>query len=95
MGLWFAVRVKGQIRGCGLGCRPSRQRRTVTRPSFSAPNRGAEYCDDRVCVCVCGVCVSLCSCVCLSVRGHVFRTTRPIFTKLLCMLSLMGRYPRW
>jgi len=40
---------------------------------YSAPNRGAEYCDERVCLCVC---------VCLSVRDHIFGPTRPIFTKL-------------
>ena len=37
---------------------------------FSAPDRGADYCDERVCLPVC-----------LSVRDPVFGTTRPIFTK--------------
>jgi len=27
---------------------------------YSAPDRGAEYCDERVCLCVC-VCLSVCS----------------------------------
>jgi len=27
------------------------------------------------------VCVCVCVCVCLSVRDHIFGTTRPIFTK--------------
>jgi len=31
--------------------------------------RGAEYCDERVCLCVC---------VCFSVRDQIFGTTRPI-----------------
>ena len=35
---------------------------------YSASGRGAEYCDERVCVC-------------LSVRDHIFGTTRPIFTR--------------
>ena len=34
---------------------------------YSASDSGAEYCDERVCVC-------------LSVRDHIFGTTRPIFT---------------
>jgi len=47
---------------------------------YSAPDRGAEYCVERVCLCVC-------VCVCaLSVRGHVFGTARPIFTEFLRML---------
>ena len=35
---------------------------------YSAPDRGAEYCDERVCLSVCV----------LSVREHIFTTTRPI-----------------
>ena len=31
----------------------------------------------------------LCLCVCLSVRDHIFGTARPIFTKFLCMLSMV------
>jgi len=38
----------------------------------SAPDRGAEYRDERVCLRVC---------VCLSVRDHIFESARPIFTK--------------
>jgi len=34
-----------------------------------APDRRAEYCDERVCLC-------------LSVRDHILGTTRPIFTKI-------------
>ena len=41
------------------------------------PGRGAEYCDQFVCLCVC---VS----VCLSVREHFSGTAGPIFTKFLC-----------
>jgi len=37
---------------------------------YSAPDRRAEYCDERVCLSVY-----------LSVRDHIFGTTRPIFTK--------------
>jgi len=36
----------------------------------SVPDRWAEYCDERVCLCVC-----------LFVRDHIFGTTRPFFTK--------------
>ena len=39
---------------------------------YPAPNREAEYCDERVCLCVC-----LSACLCLSVRDHIFGTTRP------------------
>jgi len=39
-------------------------------------DRGAEYCDERFCLCVCAR-----VCVCLSVHDHVFGTTGPIFTK--------------
>ena len=41
-------------------------------PNYSAPDRAAEYCDERVCLCVC-----------LSVSDHIFGTTHPIFTKFL------------
>ena len=37
-----------------------------------------EYCDERVCVCVC---------VCLSVRDHIFGTTRPIFAKFFVAVA--------
>ena len=36
------------------------------------PDRETGYCDE---------CLSVCVCVCLSVRDHIFRTARPIFTK--------------
>ena len=48
------------------------------------PGRGAEYCDQFVCL---YVCVSVCVCVCLSVRDiclSVSGTAGPIFTKFLC-----------
>jgi len=48
---------------------------------YSAPDRRAVYCDESGCLSVC-----LSVCVCLSVRDHIFGTTRLIFTKLLCML---------
>ena len=38
----------------------------------SAPDRGTEYCDESV---------SVCLCVCLSVRDHIFGIKRPIFIK--------------
>jgi len=41
---------------------------------YSAPDRAAEYCDDRVC---------------LSVRDHIFETTRPIFIK--CFVHVLHR----
>ena len=37
---------------------------------------GAEYCDERVSVCVC-VCLSV-----LPLRGHISDSARPIFTKI-------------
>ena len=42
---------------------------------YSAPNTGAEYCDERVSVC-------------LSVRSRIFRTARPIFTIFLRVLPM-------
>ena len=41
---------------------------------YSAPDRGAEYCDERVCVC-------------LSVRDHIFGITRPIFTNFFMRVT--------
>ena len=32
--------------------------------------------------------VQVCLCLCLSVRDHIFGTTRPIFTVFLCMLPM-------
>jgi len=48
---------------------------------YSTPDRGAEYCDERVCL-------SMRVSVCLPVRDHIFGATRPIFTKFLCMLLM-------
>ena len=48
---------------------------------YSAPNRGAEYCDERVCLSVC---------VCLSVHEHISGNTSPIFAKFF-MLVIYGR----
>jgi len=42
------------------------------RDIYSAADKGAAYCDERVCLFLC---------VYLSLRGHIFGTTRPIFTK--------------
>jgi len=46
--------------------------------SYSAPDRGVEYCDERVCLCV-----SVCVCLSAIISS---RTTRPIFTNFVCML---------
>jgi len=48
---------------------------------YSARDRGAEYCDDRVCVSLC---------VYLSVRKHISGNTRPLFTRFLCILPMAG-----
>jgi len=49
---------------------------------YSAPDRRAEYCDERVCL-------SVCLCVCLSVREHIFETARPIFTRFFVHVTLL------
>jgi len=66
------------------GCRRRRLRKVYSAaihfgvPNFySVPNRGAEYCDERVCLCVC---VRL-SAICL------FGTTRPIFTEFFAHIT--------
>jgi len=41
----------------------------VRKTFYFAANRGADYCDERVCLSVC-----------LSVHDHIFGTRRPIFT---------------
>ena len=46
---------------------------TTRRNFFSAPDRGAKYCDE---------------CVCLSVSDHIFRNTYPICTNFLWMLPV-------
>ena len=47
----------------------------------------AKYCNERVGLCAC-LCLSVCVCLGLSVREHISRTTRAIFTKFLCMLFI-------
>jgi len=47
---------------------------------YSAADRGAEYCDERVCMSV-----SLSVCVC----DHIFGTTRPIFTNVLYLRPMV------
>ena len=57
---------------------------------YSAPDRGAEYCEERVCLCVCvcvRACVRACVCVCLSVRHHIFGTVRSL-PNFLCLLRM-------
>ena len=51
------------------------------RDIYSAADKGAAYCDERVCLFLC---------VYLSLRGHIFGTTRPIFTKFFCTCYLYG-----
>jgi len=41
--------------------------------NYSTPDRGAEYCDERVC---------------LSVRDHIFGTTCPIFTMYMLPMAV-------
>ena len=48
---------------------------TSTTLFLLRPGRGAEYCDQFVCLSVC-----LSVCVCLSVREHISGTAGPIFT---------------
>jgi len=45
---------------------------------YSATDSGAEYCDERVCLCVS---------VCLSLRDHIFGTTRLIFSKVFVIVT--------
>jgi len=69
-------------------------RNEVLRYHYSAADTGAEYCDERVCVCVrVRVRARARACVCLSVLDHIFGTTRPIFTKFLCMLPMAVSWP--
>jgi len=51
------------------------------KAAFTPPPIGerAEYCDERVCL-------SLSAC--LSVRDHIFGTTRPIFTNFVYMMAV-------
>jgi len=48
------------------------------------PNRGAEYCDERVCL-------SVCLCVCLYVRAHILGNYKPDLDrpKFLCMIGYL------
>ena len=59
---------------------PGRRRSAPPLIVHQLQHSAAEYCDERVCLSVC-VC-------CLSVRDHIFGTTRPIFANFLCMLSM-------
>jgi len=43
---------------------------------WTVPDTAAQYCDERVCLCVC-----------LSVRDHIFGTTHPIFTKFFARVT--------
>jgi len=53
-------------------------RRSTISNNYSATDRGEEYCVERVCLCVC-----------LSVRDHLFGTTRSIFTNFYaCYLAV-------
>ena len=45
---------------------------TIESFCCSAPHREAEYCDKRVCLCVC-----------VFVYDHIFGITRPIFAKTI------------
>jgi len=45
---------------------------------YSAPDRAAEYSDQRVCLCVC---------VCSSVCDHIFGTARPILIKVFVRVA--------
>jgi len=53
------------------------------------PNKGAEYCDDRICVSVC-ICVCVCLCVCLSasISLEIHFRASPDF---LCVLHTVAR----
>jgi len=57
-------------------------RRLVTPPRIG---KETEYCDERVCVCVC-VRACVCECVIMS-SDHVFGTARLIFTKIFVQVS--------
>jgi len=50
---------------------------TLSRPPSTPPDRGVEYCDEHVCLCICR-------------RGckHISRTALAILTKFLWMLSI-------
>ena len=59
--------------------------RAVNSIDYFILGRDAKYCDEYVCLLVC-------VCVRLLVHSHNSRTTRPIFTKFLCMLPVaVGR----
>jgi len=45
---------------------------------YSAPDSRAEYCNERVCLSVC---------MCLSVRNHIFGTTRSTVAKFFVLLT--------
>jgi len=55
---------------------------------YSAPDRGAEYCDERVCLRV-SVCVRL------PVHNHIFGTTRQIFAIFVRVIHCRGSVLLW
>jgi len=55
-----------------------RRRCFVAAEYLLRPERGAEYCSERVCISVCF----------FSHHDHIFRTTRPIFAIFLCVLLM-------
>jgi len=63
---------KSVLTASGAGLGNSSHRTCWSFVRFSAPDREAEYCDERACLSVC---------VHLSVCCHIFGFTRPIFTK--------------
>jgi len=56
------------------------------------PNKGAEYCDDRICV---SVCISVCVSVCLSVRKHISGNTLPSFPGFFVRVTYSGSILLW
>jgi len=66
--------------------------KTARASYYSAHDRGAEYCDEPVCLCVC---VFARACVCVFVhfvRDHILGTKRPIFANFCacCLWPWLG-----
>ena len=71
--------VTRQRRGCDLNPGLSApESSTLTTRLPSQPGSGAEYCNERVCLCVC---------VCLFVHNCISGTTRPIFTRIFVRVT--------